>query len=161
MTKVIKMTESPQIAADVIILILLRENFMKTNTGIWIDGSKALVIQLKDGKELVREIPSGIENSVHHHYEGDKGTFMGTHHISNERKFEERKKHQVETFLHHVMDEIRNTDKVYVMGPSELKHHLKSKIMEDKQLSPKLAGFASADHMTLNECVARVKEFYK
>ena len=59
-----------------------------------------------------------------------------------------------------MLDEIKDTDELFVMGPSELKVHLRTKIENDKHISAKLKGVASADYITLNECVARVKEFY-
>ena len=134
---------------------------MKTQTGIWIDGSKAIIISLVEDIETVLELPANIENRVHHRHEGDHGTFMGNHHINNEQKFEERKKHQTEFFLNKVMNEIGSSDEIYIMGPSEMKSHLKTKIEEDKHMHSKLKGVEAADHLTLNQCVARVKNFFK
>lgn len=133
---------------------------MKKQTGIWIDGSKALVIALNEGQETVREIESEIENRVHHQHEGDKGSFMGSRHINNEKKFDERRNHQVDHFLTKVISEVKDSDELYLMGPAEIKTRLKTRIEADHLLSPKLKGFETADHMTLNQCVEKVKKFY-
>lgn len=62
---------------------------MKKQTGIWIDSSKALIVKISGGKENIIEIKSDIENRIYQEKEGDKGSFMGSRHINNEKKFEE------------------------------------------------------------------------
>ena len=63
---------------------------MKRQTGIWIDSSKAIIICLDGKKESITEIDSDIENKTHHHREGNKGTFNGSHHSTNETQIENR-----------------------------------------------------------------------
>jgi hypothetical protein len=133
---------------------------MKKQTGIWIDGSKAIVVTLADGQETIKEIPSDIENRIHHKSEGDKGTFMGNRHINHEKKFEERKKHQIDHFVSKVVDQIKQDDALYVFGPGELKLVLKKRIEKEGHLISKLHPVETADSMTLNQVVAQVKEFY-
>ena len=72
---------------------------MKKQTGIWIDGSKAIIVTLADGKESTIEIESEIENRVHHDGEGDKGSFMGSRHINNEKKLRKEKHNKLIVIL--------------------------------------------------------------
>jgi hypothetical protein len=138
---------------------------MKTNnsqqTGIWIDGTKAIIISLKAGKEVVNEIESDIEDSVHHTHEGDKGSFMGSRHINNEKKISARKKQEVDRYVNSVIDAVKNTDELYVFGPAGLKTKLKNKIAEHAAMSAKLKAVETSKPMTLNQCIAKVKQFYK
>jgi hypothetical protein len=134
---------------------------MKKQTGIWIDGSKAIIVKLLNGKESTIEIESEIENRVHHEGEGDKGTFNGMRHGNSEKKFDERKKHQIDTFLKNVMEQIKKDDELYVFGPAEIKLKLKTLIEDDSQLSSKLKSIETSDSMTHNQIVAQVKDFYK
>jgi hypothetical protein len=134
---------------------------MKTQTGIWIDGSRALIIQLLDGRENIHELTSEIDNHVHHKQEGDKGTFMGEHHVNNERKLEERKNKQIDSYLGKVISEVKGTDELFVMGPSGMKIKLKTRIEKDAQLNARLKAVETTGQLTLNQCVARVKEFFK
>jgi hypothetical protein len=137
------------------------ETKAKIQTGIWIDGKKAIVIALNGDKETILEIESDIENAVHHdQHEGDKGSFMGNRHINNEKKIGERKKHQTDHFLDKVLAEIKGADELFLMGPAELKIKLKGRIEVDSHLSPRLKGVTSTDHLTLNQCVEKVKKFY-
>jgi hypothetical protein len=134
---------------------------MKKQTGIWIDGSKAIIVTLSEGKENSKEIKADIENRIYHEKEGDKGSFMGSHHINNEKKFEERKKHQVDSFLKNVIEQINQDDELFVFGPAEIKLRLKTLIEKDNQVSPKLKSVEPSENMTLNQIVAKVKDFYE
>jgi hypothetical protein len=134
---------------------------MKNLTGVWLDGSVAVVVQLQGKEQHVKEIHSDIENRVHHWSEGDQGTFMGMHHINQEKKFEERKKHQLDSYLKEVIELIKNDDEYYIFGPAEAKLRLKSMIEDNKQLSSRLRTVEAADHMTHNQIVAKVKDFYR
>jgi hypothetical protein len=134
---------------------------MKKQTGIWLDSSKAIVVTLSGTEENVKEIQSDIENRIHHDSEGDQGTFMGQHHLSQERKFDERKRHQIENYVKRIIESIRNDDELCVFGPSEIKLRLKSMIEEDKQISTRLKSVETSDKMTLNQVIAKVKDFYK
>lgn len=135
---------------------------MKNQTGIWIDGKKAVVIAFTNGKETIREIESDIEDMSHHlHYEGDKGTFLGTHRHNSEPRIQERKRYQTYKFLDKVIAELDGVDEVFIMGPSVMKKKLQTRIQADKQLQPKLKGIVTTGHPTLNQCVEKVREFYK
>lgn len=134
---------------------------MKKQTGIWIDGSKAIIVTLLNNKESTIEIESKIENRVHHDGEGDKGSFMGSRHINNEKKIDERKKHQIDGFLKNVIEHIKKDDELYVFGPAEIKLKLKTLIEDDNQLTPKLKTVETAGSMTINQVVAKVRDFYK
>ncbi|MBK5285368.1 MAG: hypothetical protein JJE25_08175, partial [Bacteroidia bacterium] len=89
-----------------------------------------------------------------------KGAFMGQQHISNEKTFDERIKHQTNDFLKQVLEQIQDAGELYIFGPAEIKLKLKNKIEGDNHLSPKLKAVEPADSMTLNRVVAKVKAFY-
>lgn len=133
---------------------------MKKQNGIWIDSSRAIIVTLTEDKHHVREIESEVENHVYHEKEGDRGITMGNRHGSGEKKFTERKKHQMERFLGEVIAEIKDADEVYIFGPAETKTALKTKVMSEKSSADKLKAVESADKMTLNQVVAKVKKFY-
>ena len=136
---------------------------MKKQTGIWIDTSRAIIVSLHDGKDHMKEIESDIENSVYHEKEGDKGTFSGSnhHHGDNETKFEERKKNQMNQFLKDVIQQVKSADELFIFGPAETKTKLKQKILDKYPAEAvKLKSVETADHLTSNQIVAKVKQFY-
>ncbi|TDD78095.1 hypothetical protein [Flavobacterium caseinilyticum] len=134
---------------------------MKRQTGIWIDTSKAIIVTLEGGKEeKISEIDSAIENSVYHDKEGNKGTFSGGHHGNSESKFENRKKEQIDFFIKEVLAYVKGADELFVFGPAETKIRLEKKIQDEKLFVNKLKAVETADKMTVNEIVAKVKKFY-
>ncbi|MFE3867420.1 hypothetical protein ACFX5E_04940 [Flavobacterium sp. LS2P90] len=134
---------------------------MKRQTGIWIDTSKAIIVTLEGGKdEKISEIDSDVENSVYHDKEGNKGTFSGGHHGNSESKFENRKKEQIDFFVKEVLSYVKGADELFVFGPAETKIRLEQKIQDEKLFANKLKAVETADKMTLNEVVAKVKKFY-
>lgn len=130
-------------------------------TGIWIDSSRAILVTLKNGKEKVTEIDSKLENRMYQEEQGKKGTFFGRRHGSEERKFEERRKHQLHDFLESVVVKSKKSNELYLFGPAETKTALSKLIYEDKaNVMMKLKAVEPADKMSLNEIVAKVKKFY-
>ena len=133
---------------------------MKKQVGIWIDSKEAILVKLHDGSESVTVVEGSIENKVHHLGEGDHGVFHGHTHITNEKKFEERKKHQIDDYTDEILEQIDQMDEIYVFGPSEMKTRLKSKIAEQKLMADKLKAVETAGQMTLNQIKVQVKNFF-
>lgn len=134
---------------------------MKNKTGIWIDGTKAVIINFNNNENSIKEIESNIATSNSFNQEPDSGSFMGQQHISHERTFEERKNHQTKSFLAEVIAEISQADEIFIFGPAEMKIALKQKIEASKSLAPKLLSVETSESMTTNQLVAHVKAYYK
>lgn len=134
---------------------------MNCKTGIWIDGSRAIIVKLNNSTESVVELKSNIETAVHHENDIDKAVFMGKKHITQEKKFEGRKKHQTTEFLKNVLETSKKSAELFVFGPSNLKTQLKDFILKDKLLAGKLKVVEKADSMTLEQIIAHVKSFFR
>ena len=135
---------------------------MEKQVGIWIDSKKAIIVTLEGQKEeKITEIDSEVENSIYHNKEGDKGTFSGSHHSDSETKFENRKNEQMDYYLEVVLNNVKNSDYLYIFGPAETKIKLEKKIRNEKSLGKiNLKAVETADSMTVNQIVAHVKDFY-
>lgn len=137
---------------------------MKKQTGMWIDGSKAVIISLVDGKEQIERVEAEVENRVHHFADGDPGVYMGGRHLIPEKRINERERHQLDQYLAAVLDKVKTADELYVFGPAETRVALQHKLDNDKSykdLAPRLRAVEPADSMTKNQIVARVKEFFR
>lgn len=142
--------------------INLEIELMKKQTGIWIDGTKAIIVKLQPEGEVITEVEANIENRIYHGHEGDKGGFSGGRHGNNEKTFEERKKNQMKEYLDDVVEEIKDTEELYVFGPAEVKDHLQKKIREDKHsTNVRTISTEACDALTQNQIVAKVKSFFK
>jgi hypothetical protein len=135
---------------------------MEKQVGIWIDSKKAIIVTLDGQKEVkITEIDSEVENGVYHNKEGNKGTFSGSHHSDSETKFDNRKKEEMDYYLKAVLSYIKGSDYLYIFGPAETKIKLEQKLRDEKSLGKiNLKAVETADKMTLNEIVAKVKDFY-
>ena len=61
--------------------------------------------------------------------------------MNNEKKFDERKKHQTHDYLKDVISEIKSADAIYVFGQNlKMKTNLKSELEKDKNLKTKVSG---------------------
>lgn len=133
---------------------------MSTQTGVWIDGSHAVVIAFTDGKKNITEIKAEIENRVHHSGEGKKGSFAGSQHINHEKTFEERRAHQADDYLEKVIGQIGDKGELYVFGPGEYPWMLEKKIKSIKGLKVEMKQTETADKLTLNQMVAKTRNFF-
>ena len=133
---------------------------MNYRTGIWIDGSKAIIVKLNNSIESVLELKSNIETAVHHENDIDKSIFMGKKHITKENKYEERRKHQTAQFLKKIIETSKNSAELFVFGPGNLKTQLRDFILKDKMLAVKLKAVETADSQTLEQIIAHVKAYF-
>lgn len=136
---------------------------MEKLVGIWIDTKKAIIVTLEgQKKEKITQIDSEVENRIYHNQEGDKGTFSGTRHSDSETKFDNRINNQMDDFLDAVLNQIKDSDSLYVFGPAEAKVKLGQRLGDIKALNKiSLKAVEVADSMTLNQIVAQVKDFYR
>ena len=134
---------------------------MKRQTGIWIDSSKAIIVALDGDTEKITEIDSEVENSVYHNKEGNKGTFSAGHHGDSDKKFDIRKEQELDYFIKSVLSYVKKSDELIVFGPAQTKTKLEKKLMTDHLIEPgKLKAVETADKMTLNQIVEKVRRFY-
>jgi len=134
---------------------------MKKQTGIWIDKEKSLVITLFEGKHRIKTIESEISNRERFEGEGKEYGRFGGQFLSMENKKKNRiKKHTME-YLKRIISEIKNSDKIVLFGPAEMKTDLEKVIQKDNNLKNKLIAVKTADSMTENQKVAWVKKFYQ
>jgi len=130
---------------------------MDQNIGLWIDHKQAFLIWLD--RKKVEVIPSNLEPRTH--FSG--GARVGGKYnqsVDSELKHEDRYKSQLGKYYEKVIETIQNADSIFIMGPGEAKLELKNAIKKRKDMIQKLLKIETADKMTKNQMVARVKEFF-
>lgn len=135
---------------------------MKTqnNAGIWIDSKQAIIVKLIDNVETILKVPSGIEGRVRIPGEGKQYTRMGKQFFNDEKKTEEKHNHQLSGYFKNVIEKIKDSDDILIIGPSESKLGLQKAISESKNISPKRVVVNSEDHLTDNQVVAKIKDHF-
>jgi hypothetical protein len=133
---------------------------MKTETGVWIDTERAMIIELKDGQSEVGVINSGIETRERFEGEDKKFTRVGSVYIDPETNDERRFDQQVDRYLDTVKAALSNAEALVIMGPAQMKKRLEKLLLEDKSFDGKVLGVEPADKMSENQMVAWVKDYF-
>ncbi len=131
---------------------------MDRHIGVWIDHKRAHVIWYEDGR--VDVISSNLEPPAH--YSG--GTQLGgklNQKGDLELHHSDRYRAQLGKFYRQVVAALRDADSIFVMGPGEAKIEFGKALKKHKALQKRLVKVETADKMTKNQMIARVKKFYK
>jgi hypothetical protein len=142
------------------------------HTGIWIDGSKAIIVSLDHESTAITELQSEIESRTKHRHEGDPGSFAGSipgangsvagpRKLDNRKKFSERRLNQRRHFITEVVKKIESTSgDIYILGSGQTRHHLKKVIDENHATAERVKGMEACPKLTVNQLVQRVKQFF-
>lgn len=131
---------------------------MDRNVGVWIDHKQAYLIWYKEGR--VEVIPSNIEPPEH--FSG--GTQLGgklNQKGDLELRHNDRYKVKLTQFYRRVIAALKEADQVFVMGPGEAKMEFEKAFKRQKAMQNRLLKVETADKMTKNQMIARVRQFYK
>lgn len=130
-----------------------------TQTGIWLDFNHANIIELVDGKVTKKTIPSNIES---YHLKGGSRskTPWGPMDKTSESKHLERRKHQEVAYYKAICEAVEKSHELFVMGPAQAKIGLQKYIESYKNLDDILLDVQTADSITENQKVAKVKAFF-
>jgi hypothetical protein len=131
------------------------------NIGIWLDKEKAHLITIENEKEVLKTIPSNIEN---YHIGGGSGTRLkgGPQDVVQDSKYLEREKHQLKAYFKEIVGSIKNVNALVVFGPAEVYKKFEKELQENHAvLSKKIKVIEKADSMTINQTMALVRDFFK
>lgn len=136
---------------------------MKTNinSAIWIDSDKAYILSFEGESHNLQKVLSETEHQVRFAGESDSASRFGNQHIDNEKKMDERKKHQEQSYFKSVIKALPNPDRIMICGPSLAKKGLEKEIKNIKSMSGKIDDVLTADSMSENQIIAYLKNYYK
>ena len=94
---------------------------------------------------------------------GGSGTRFkgGPQDVVQDRKFTERKKHQIKRYFKEIIEHIKDTDALMLFGPADTNKMLKKEIETfDTKLDQKIVLVKKVDSMTLNQTIALVRDSF-
>lgn len=128
------------------------------STGIWLDKSRALIVNIENNEETMKIIHSDIDNynvTANRHIGGAKE-------IVKDVKYLEREKQQFKSYFKGIVQEINNTDALVIFGPAETYKKFAKELEEHhKNISVKIKGKRKTDSMTDNQVIAWVRDFFE
>jgi len=133
---------------------------MKNNIGIWIDTKQAIVVKLSNNHHSLKKIESNIITRERVPGESKKFGRFGGQYLTYEKNRKNRKNEQINVYLKSLFKEMMNSDSIVVFGPSNMKNILAKEIKNNLQFKNNLIGVANSDHLTDNQIVAWVKNFF-
>ena len=132
---------------------------MAKQIGIWLDCKEAFVIELNNAEASVLHIPSEVEDF---HVKGGSRTRQpwGPMDKTSDTKYLGRRETQLKHYYNRIMEKAGDADELFVFGPAEAKKGLEKAINTSKAFRPQLLSTETADSMTQNQMVARVRTFF-
>ena len=124
---------------------------MSREAGIWIDHSKAVIVNISGDRVSTTTLSSDV--APHPHYAGSQEG-------GGEKKYEERRKHDLDRYYDDVIRQVGEPDALLLVGPGEAKLELEERLRRSPALSEKIVAVESADKLTDPQIVARVKKHY-
>jgi hypothetical protein len=130
----------------------------KKKAGIWLDHAVAHLIKVKHEKMVVENIFSGVESQVRYKGETGTGTKLGkTRSTNKEHGKHRREENQLHQYYKTLAGIIQKYDTIYLFGPSTAKKELMNWIRDKKEISGKTFIMDSAEELSFNQMVAKVK----
>jgi hypothetical protein len=133
---------------------------MNGQTGIWIDGKKAIIVHLMQDTEVVDILESEVEYRRRYPGEDREFTRMGNQYMSNEEKSEEHLRQERKHFLKAVMEKLNPEYDIVIFGPAQTKHELIKVLSNSHAFATKPITMKPADSMTDNQVVELVRNYY-
>lgn len=122
---------------------------MEKQIGIWLDSNEALVISPESGS--LKQLVSGIDHLT-------VSTHRNAKEANSDTKLLRKKNKQVKDFCLSILSEVGIPNKLYLFGPSEMKHELEKVIREDTRYHSVDLLVETADSMTKNQLIAHVRK---
>jgi len=137
---------------------------MKKKIGVWLDHSKAKLIEIMEGGSEITTVHSPYKRHVRIPGEDSSSveTRFGKKYFSNtEFKLHQKKQNEVASYFNDLEKRLLKYDSILLFGPTLAKSELNNLLSKNKKFSKKSITLKNADKMTENEMAALVREHYE
>ncbi len=127
--------------------------------GVWIDLREAIIVK---GKTLEEQTISKISSNIDvGNVKGGSGssTPYGPQDAVSERKFLEKKNHELKDYYDRVAEQVVGADVLLLSGPAETKNKLSEDLQSRHEFRNTSIHQETVDNMTDNQFKALVREF--
>ncbi len=127
--------------------------------GVWIDHRKAIILAVTDKGERMRLILSDVEKQLRR--SGDsplKGTYEARQVPASDSRQKAFTGH-LNTYYDAIIASVHDAESILIFGPGEAKGELKKRLKKDK-LDGRIVGIETADRMTANQIVVKVRRYF-
>lgn len=134
---------------------------LKNNIGVWMDYTHAHLVDVSRGNSIVETIYSDKESHLRFKGEGSNDMILGNNRSTNDEHHQHRREEEITNQYYEVLAGVlKKYDCILLFGPTHAKEELFNQLIADKHFEGKTIHVESADKMSENELVAKVKEYY-
>jgi hypothetical protein len=127
---------------------------MKKKIGLWIDNREAIIVKLIEKGEQIIRINSGADKQIRFEGGSRKDGLQTTEAIRGNKLDA-----QLGKYFDDIIAHIRDAEMIQIFGPGEARGEL-VKRLEDANLKECIVEIETADSMTENQIVAKVREYF-
>jgi len=127
---------------------------MKKKIGLWVDNRKAVVVELIDKSEQIVRIKSDAGKQIRVEGGSRKDGLQTTESI-RDKKLDAR----LGNYFNDIIAQIRDAELIQIFGPGDAKNEL-AKQLEKDGLKERIVEIETADSMTDNQVVAKVRAYF-
>lgn len=132
---------------------------MKTETGLWIDHRRAVILTITPLGQQTAEIHSNSPTFRGH----EAGEASASSHEDRKVKATDSQQREFTAHLDRYYDEVvqavGDADSIFVFGPGEAKGEFKKRL-EHASLGDRLSALETADKMTDHQIAAKIREHF-
>lgn len=121
------------------------------SVGIWIDHKKAVIVSASQDGVSLKTVTSRV--AAHPHYAGAQDG-------GGEKKYEERKQHQLDQYFDEVIEEMGRPEALLIFGPGEAKLEFNDRVVRAAAAPASIVGVQTTAKLTDAQIVAKVKEHF-
>lgn len=127
---------------------------MKKTVGLWIDHERAVIVSVAGADEEIKLVHSNIEEQRIEQQRRQNGRSVP----SDDIRLRVLTEH-LNTYYEEVISGIHDAKSILIFGPGEAKGELKKRLEKDN-LGERIVGVETADKMTDQQIVAKVKNHF-
>lgn len=135
---------------------------LRKRTGIWLDHSKAKLINLYLGAVQITTVHSPYTRHIRIKGKGnDTSTYQDLFGSNRENAKHNIKQNELAVYYKDLEKRLANADEILLFGPTHAKDELHNHILKNKKFAGKPITVKKASYMTEREMMAFVRKFFK
>ncbi|MGE5342376.1 MAG: hypothetical protein ACM3SY_12945 [Candidatus Omnitrophota bacterium] len=132
---------------------------MKKYIGIWLDHARSHIVTVTEKNEELVTIESQADNE--RLSEGYQTQSVNSRDAATEGRHQEKRRQILRRYYQEVIKLVKDAEKIYIFGPGEAKVELEKEIEKCKDFNPRLMAIETADKISENQIMAKVKKVFK
>jgi stalled ribosome rescue protein Dom34 len=133
---------------------------MNKQLGVWIDHKKAVIAIQSEQGETIQRIESGAGKHVQHHGATHPKSPYSAQYQQGDDQLDNKFNEKLNKFYGKVIDLIRTSDSVLILGPGEAKVELEKRLVHEK-VKVQIIGIETVDKMTDRQIAAKVRSRFQ